>query len=125
MSSLLHLNTFFNSVHVSSNTSHVARLTSFRQDGITNGQLGYLGLIDEMAALFFPWKDPVYKGDDAAVWIAAALATIFAAFAAPVAPVAPIAASALVGAGAFLAAGANQAALNLKPQEKYAVCHAA
>lgn len=69
-----------------------------------------------MASLFFPWKDPLYHLDDAALWIAATLTSLFSVLALPLN--APIALPALAGIGAFLAAGSNQAALALTPASK-------
>jgi hypothetical protein len=69
-----------------------------------------------MATLFFPWKDPPYNLNDAALWITAMLTTIFSVLTLPLK--APVAIPALAGTGAFLAAGNSQAALVLTPTSK-------
>lgn len=95
LNAAVHLNTLFNAMF----------------DGITNGQLDYVGLADEISQLFFPAKDPVFALEDVSFWIVAIL-TIFATVASIIFPASAIP---VLGIGAFAGAGVQELTESLKP----------
>ncbi|KAH0538828.1 hypothetical protein FGG08_004604 [Glutinoglossum americanum] len=97
---VVNLNTFFNALVT----------------GVTNGQVDYQGLIDEMALMFFPWKNPHFALGDAAFWIVAVITALaaFGTFGAVELAVA------LVGVGAFAGAAIQQVTLALTPSNGFA-----
>jgi hypothetical protein len=92
---VVNLNTFFN-----------AMVT-----GVTNGQVDYQGLIDEMSLLFFPWKNPRFILGDAQFWIVAAITALAALGTLGTAALGV----GLVGAGAFAGAAMQQVTQSLSP----------
>lgn len=79
--------------------------------GVTNGQVDYQGLIDEMSLLFFPWKNPRFILGDAQFWIVAAITALAALGTLGTAALGV----GLVGAGAFAGAAMQQVTQSLSP----------
>jgi hypothetical protein len=72
-----------------------------------------LGLVNSIAATFFPWKNPTFALGDAAFWITATLTVLFGI---PGGLLSEVGKSVLSGANAFVAAGVSQASHSLQPE---------
>jgi hypothetical protein len=79
--------------------------------GVTNGQVDYEGLVDEMALLFFPWKKPRFVLGDASFWIVAVVTALAAIGTLGTVELGV----AFVGIAAFASAAVQEATLCLTP----------
>ena len=107
----------FNQVHVSFPAAFTWTIPNdtwyWLKDGITNGELDFLGLVDNIALTFFPWKSPKFIFTDIAFWIVAILGMIASAVVFIADPAAGIAVG---GALSFASAGVQEVSFLLQPE---------
>ena len=95
LAAVVNLNTFFDRLY----------------DGITDGQADYEGLASDIAQTFFPWQDPKFGANDAAVWIGATVGALFTF----IAPESRLVAAGARAIAAFVDGGAQEAQIQLTP----------
>lgn len=95
LNAAVNLNVFFNRIY----------------EGTKVGQQDFTDKAGSIAQTFFPWKDPKFGGNDAAIWVAATIGAIFS-FISVGSRAATAGASAIA---AFVEAGSSQLQLQLSP----------